>query len=335
MSDKILIIAEAGVNHNGDIEIAKRLIDKAVEAKVDIVKFQTFIAEKVTTGKAVKAEYQISNTANQESQLDMIKKLELKFDDFRILKEYAEKRNIKFLSTPFDHESIAYLKSLGVTIGKIPSGEITNLPYLRKMAQAFPELIVSTGMCTMDEVKNAIDALISAGAKKEHISVLHCNTEYPTPMQDVNLTAMLYLEKELRVRIGYSDHTLGIEVPIAATALGATVIEKHFTLDRTMDGPDHPASLEPDELKEMVRCIRNIEQALGDGFKAPSESEKKNIAIVRKSIVASRDIVKGEIFSEENLTVKRPGTGINPMDWDKIIGTAANMDYRSDEIITL
>jgi N,N'-diacetyllegionaminate synthase len=333
---QIIVIAEAGVNHNGSIENAFKLIDAAKEAGADYVKFQTFKADKLVNKSAQKAEYQKANLQDADnSQYAMLKRLELTEQMHYEILAHCEKKNIKFLSTPFDLESISFLKTLDVTLGKIPSGEVTNLPYLRQMAQAFPELIISTGMCTMDEVKAAIDALVAAGAKKEKITVLHCNTEYPTPMRDVNLKAMMNIAEKLNVKIGYSDHTMGIEVPIAAVALGATVIEKHFTLDRGMEGPDHPASLEPDELIEMVKCIRNIEMALGEGFKAPSASEKKNIAIVRKSIIAGKDIVKGEIFTEENLVVKRPGTGISPMDWDKVIGTKANKDYKSDEIISL
>jgi N,N'-diacetyllegionaminate synthase len=334
--NKTLIIAEAGVNHNGSIENAFKLIDAAKEAGADYVKFQTFKADKLVNKSAQKADYQKTNLQDADnSQYGMLKKLELTEHMHDEILLHCKKMDIKFLSTPFDLDSIILLKTLGVTIGKIPSGEITNLPYLRQMAQAFPQLIVSTGMCTMDDVKRAVDALVTAGAKKENITVLHCNTEYPTPMKDVNLKAMLNIEQELGITIGYSDHTMGIEIPVAAVALGATIIEKHFTLDRTMQGPDHAASLEPGELKEMVRCIRNIEQALGEGFKIPSESEKKNIELVRKSIVAARDIIEGETFSEENLTVKRPGTGISPMDWDKVIGAKANKDYKSDEIISL
>ncbi|SHL93021.1 N-acetylneuraminate synthase [Mucilaginibacter sp. OK098] len=333
---RILIIAEAGVNHNGSLENAFKLIDAAKDAGADYVKFQTFKADKLVNKSAQKADYQKTNLPDVDnSQYAMLKKLELTEHMHNEILSYCEKKGIKFLSTPFDQDSIIFLKALGVTIGKIPSGEITNLPYLRQMAHAFPELIVSTGMCTMEEVKDTVDALIAAGAQKENVTVLHCNTEYPTPMRDVNLKAMLNIKEELGIEIGYSDHTMGIEVPIAAVALGATIIEKHFTLDRTMEGPDHPASLEPGELKEMVRCIRNIEQALGGGFKIPSDSEKKNIQIVRKSIVAKVDMVKGATFSEENLTVKRPGTGISPMNWDKVIGQKANKNYKSDEIISL
>ncbi len=333
---KILIIAEAGVNHNGDIGLAKLLVDAAAEAGADYVKFQTFKADKLVNKSAQKAAYQKANIGNNDnSQYGMLKKLELTEQMHYDIISHCEKRGIKFLSTPFDDDSITFLQGLGVVIGKIPSGEITNLPYLRRMAGVFPQLIMSTGMCTMDEVKEAIEALTAAGAKKDNITILHCNTEYPTPMKDVNLKAMLTVKDELDITTGYSDHTLGIEVPIAAAALGATVIEKHFTLDRTMEGPDHPASLEPAELKQMVQSIRNIELALGQGFKTPSESELKNIDIVRKSIVAKKDIAQGETLSDENLTVKRPGTGISPMAWDKVIGTKANRDYKSDELISL
>ena len=333
---RILIIAEAGVNHNGSLENAFKLIDAAKDAGADYVKFQTFKADKLVNKSAQKADYQKNNLPDADnSQYAMLKKLELTEHMHNEILDYCKKKDIEFLSTPFDEESILFLKTLGVNIGKIPSGEITNLPYLRQMAHAFPMLVVSTGMCTMEEIEESINALIAAGAQKEHITVLHCNTEYPTPMQDVNLKAMLNIGAKLGVEIGYSDHTMGIEIPIAAVALGATIIEKHFTLDRTMEGPDHPASLEPGELKEMVRCIRNIEKALGEGFKMPSESEKKNIQIVRKSIVAKEDITQGEPFTENNITAKRPGTGISPMDWDKVIGYKANRDYKSGEIISL
>ena len=331
---KVIIIAEAGVNHNGDINLAKKLVDVAAMAGVDYVKFQTFKADKLVDKEAKKAEYQKNNLkSSDDTQYSMLKKLELTEQMHDQLVAHCKNKNVKFLSTPFDIDSIVFLKELGVTIGKIPSGEITNLPYLKKMAKAFPELIVSTGMCTMNEIKDAVNVLITAGAKKDNITLLHCNTDYPTPMYDVNLKAMQTIGNKLKVKIGYSDHTMGIEVPIAATALGAKVIEKHFTLDRNMEGPDHVASLEPDELIEMVKCIRNIEMSLGTGFKTPSESEKKNIEIVRKSIIANKDILKGEILSEENLTVKRPGTGISPMKWDKIIGTKAKRDYKYNEVI--
>jgi N,N'-diacetyllegionaminate synthase len=335
MKKSVIIIAEAGVNHNGSLSNAKLLIDKACEAGVDYIKFQTFKSAKVVSKFAVKAAYQKLTDTKEESQLDMLKKLELDDAAHFELINYAKEKGINFLSTAFDFPSILLLKELGIELGKIPSGEITNLPYLRKMAAAFPKIIMSTGMADMKEIKDAIQVLMNAGKKKEDIVILHCNTEYPTPMKDVNLKAMLSMKEDLGVEIGYSDHTLGIEVPIAAVALGATIIEKHFTLDKTMEGPDHQASLDPVELSAMVAGIRNIEQALGDGVKKTSASEAKNIDIVRKSIVAGRDIKQGEILSEENLEVKRPGTGISPMEWDNVIGKIANKDYSEDEIITL
>ena len=334
---RVIIIAEAGVNHNGDINKAKQLIDKAVEASVDYIKFQTFKTELCISKNAVKADYQIENTQNSsESQLEMVKKLELSFDQFIELEKYCNQKNIKFLSTGFDSESLTFLAQLGVTIAKIPSGEITNLPYLRQVASLFPEVILSTGMATIDEIKDAVKVLTDNGISKDKITILHCNTEYPTPMEDVNLKAMLHIERELGIPVGYSDHTLGIEVPIAAVALGATVIEKHFTLDKTLPGPDHKASLEPNELKAMVSAIRNIEKAIGgSGLKEVSKSEEKNKPIARKSIVASTDIKKGDIFTPENLTVKRPGTGISPMQWDEVIGKEAKRDFQEDELIEL
>ncbi len=333
MDQKVYIIAEAGVNHNGDINLAKKLIDKAVEAKVDAVKFQTFISKNVISKNAKKAEYQIKNTEKEEeTQLEMVKKLELSFKDFEELKKYCDNKGIEFLSTPFDFESIEFLKNLGMKTWKIPSGEITNLPYLRKISKIADKIILSTGMSNLEEIKAALKIL---NFDKNKITILHCNTEYPTPMQDVNLKAMYLLEKELETEIGYSDHTLGIEVPIAAVAMGAKVIEKHFTLDKTMEGPDHKASLEPEELKEMVKNIRNIELSLGIEKKEASPSEIKNKEIARKSIVAKINIKKGEIFSEENLTVKRPGNGISPMKWDEIIGKKAIRDFEEDELIEI
>jgi len=280
---------------------------------------------------------QIENTQNSsESQLEMVKKLELSFDQFVELEKYCNQKNIKFLSTGFDSESLTFLAQLGVTIAKVPSGEITNLPYLRQVASLFPEVILSTGMATIDEIKDAVKVLTDNGVSKDKITILHCNTEYPTPMEDVNLRAMLHIQRELGLPIGYSDHTLGIEVPIAAVALGATVIEKHFTLDKTLPGPDHKASLEPNELKAMVSAIRNIEKAIGgSGLKEVSKSEEKNKPIARKSIVASTDIKKGDIFTPENLTVKRPGTGISPMQWDEVIEKEAKRDFQEDELIEL
>ena len=334
---RVIIIAEAGVNHNGDINKAMQLIDKAVEASVDYIKFQTFKTELCISKNAVKADYQIENTQNSsESQLEMVKKLELSFDQFIELEKYCNQKNIKFLSTGFDSESLTFLAQLGVTIAKIPSGEITNLPYLKQVASLFPEVILSTGMATIDEIKDAVKVLTDNGVSKDKITILHCNTEYPTPMEDVNLKAMLHIQRELGLPIGYSDHTLGLEVPIAAVALGATVIEKHFTLDKTLPGPDHKASLEPDELKAMVSAIRNIEKAIGgSGLKEVSKSEEKNKPIARKSIVASTNIKKGDIFTPKNLTVKRPGTGISPMQWDEVIGKEAKRDFQEDELIEL
>ena len=335
--DKVVIIAEAGVNHNGSLTNAFALVDAAVEAGVDYVKFQTFKADKLVSKSAKKADYQIQNTNNnQDSQLDMLKKLELSHEDHEQLIAYCEKRNIKFFSTAFDLESLQYLKTIGLQLVKIPSGEITNLPYLRKAAQLFDQVILSTGMCTMDEISSAVEVFTKEGININDIIILHCNTEYPTPMQDVNLKAMLTIADEFGTKIGYSDHTLGVEVPIAAVALGARVIEKHFTLDNTMEGPDHAASLEPDKLKSMVHAIRNIELAIsGNGVKEPSPSELKNIAIARKSIVAKENIKKGAILTEENITVKRPGTGISPMKWDQVIGKEASQDFKIDDLITL
>ncbi len=330
---KILIIAEAGVNHNGDIQIAKELIKVAANAGADVVKFQTFKAESLLTEKAEKAQYQKNLTQKEESQFDMIKKLELNKNSHMGLIKFCEKESIQFLSTPFDLESIKLLDSLGVPLYKIPSGEINNLPYLRFIGQRGKPIIISTGMSSMKEIKIAINILTEGVLSKSDITVLHCNTEYPTPMKDVNLNAMASIKNELGVKVGYSDHTLGIEVATAAVALGATVIEKHFTLDKTMPGPDHSASLEPDELKSMVLAIRNIEYAMGTGIKKPSQSEKKNISIVRKSIVAKKPIRKGELFSEDNLTTKRPGIGISPMLWDDLIGHSAEKSYQKDDLI--
>lgn len=334
---KTIIIAEAGVNHNGSLELAKQLVKKAHEAGVDYVKFQTFKSEKVVSKNAKKADYQIENTGKkEESQLEMVKKLELSYDDHQVLIDYCNELGIRFFSTAFDFDSIEYLHSLGLGLWKIPSGEVTNYPFLKRIAAYNEKTILSTGMCEMADVRAAVEALYKNGLSKENLILLHCNTEYPTPFEDVNLKAMDALRKEFGVVVGYSDHTKGIEVPIAAVALGATVIEKHFTLDRNMEGPDHKASLEPDELKAMVWAIRNIEKAVGgDGTKHVSESERKNIAIARKSIMAACDIKKGELLTEENLTVKRPGTGISPMRWEQVIGTKAIRDFAEDEIIEL
>jgi N,N'-diacetyllegionaminate synthase len=335
MENKTFIIAEAGVNHNGSVEIAKKMIEVAKECGADAIKFQTFKAEKVISKYAPKAEYQKQTTGETDSQLEMVKKLELSFDDFVALKEYCDKLNIMFLSTPFDFESIDFLNDLGLEIFKIPSGEITNLPYLEKIGKLGKKIILSTGMADLGEIEDALDILISCGTKKENITVLHCNTEYPTPYEDVNLLAMLTIKEAFKVKVGYSDHTLGIEIPIAAVALGASVIEKHFTLDKNMEGPDHKASLEPHELKAMIDAIVNIEKALGNGMKKPSKSELKNKDIVRKSIVAKREIKKGEIFTEDNITVKRPGTGISPMRWYEVLGKVAPKDYKEDELIKI
>ena len=332
---KTFIIAEAGVNHNGSLELAKKLIDLAAEAGADAVKFQTFKAEKVISRYAQKAEYQKQATDASESQLDMVRKLELDEGAHKELFDYCRSKGIMFLSSPFDLDSIDLLNKLGLEIFKIPSGEITNLPYLRKIGGLKKKVILSTGMADLGEIEDALDILVAAGTPLYKITVLHCNTEYPTPVEDVNLRAMQTIARGFGVRVGYSDHTLGIEVPIAAVAMGATVIEKHFTLDKNMEGPDHRASLEPDELKEMVEAIRNIERALGNGIKKPSPSELKNKSAVRKSIVAARAIQRGEVFTEENLTVKRPGNGIGPMRWDEVIGRKAGKDHKTDEIINL
>ncbi len=331
--NRVFIIAEAGVNHNGNIAIAKQLVDMAAMAGADAVKFQTFKAEKVVCKNARKADYQMQTTDQEEFQFDMLKKLELTPPMHEQLIEYCKQKNIMFLSTPFDIGSLYYLVGLGCEVVKIPSGEITNYPFLREAGKAKKKIILSTGMSTLKEVRGAVKVLKDNGSND--VTVLHCNTEYPTPYGDVNLHAMCTLKTELKVPVGYSDHTQGIEVPIAAAALGATVIEKHFTLDKNMEGPDHKASLEPDELQAMVRSIRNIESALGSGEKIPSESEKKNIGIVRKSIVAKCNIDAGELFTEDNLTTKRPGTGISPMLWEKVIGCTAKRKFNADEMIEI
>jgi len=331
--NKVFIIAEAGVNHNGSLDLAKRLIEIAVNSGADAVKFQTFKAENLVSKNAQKADYQKQTTDALESQFDMIKKLELDVETHKELIAYCQEKDIMFLSTPFDHESIDLLSDLGLKIFKIPSGEITNLPYLRHIGSLGKKVVLSTGMSNLKEVGDALNILINAGTSKDNITVLHANTMYPTPMEDVNLNAMLTMQKEFGVDIGYSDHTLGIEVDIAAVAMGASCIEKHFTLDKTMDGPDHKASLEPEELKSMVSAIRNIEKALGSSEKKPSPSETVNIDVARKSIVASRSIKKGDKLSSKNITTKRPGTGISPMKWDEIIGAPAKKDYRMDDPI--
>jgi N,N'-diacetyllegionaminate synthase len=330
-----IIIAEAGVNHNGSLARAKKLIDAAAEAKVDYVKFQTFIAANLVSATAQKAEYQKATTGKDESQFDMIRKLELSREDHVALVEYCKSKGVNFLSTAFDLDSIDLLVELGVKIGKIPSGEITNYPYLVKMARSFETIIVSTGMSEISEISDAINILLNNGKKKKDITVLHCNTEYPTPFSDVNLNAMQEIAKIFSVKVGYSDHTLGIEVPIAAVALGATIIEKHFTLDKSLPGPDHQASLDPQELSAMVEGIRNIEKALGSSEKSVTSSEKKNLQVARKSIVAKLPISKGEIFTENNLTVKRPGSGISPMRWVEVLGKPAPRNFDPDEMIEL
>ena len=332
---KTFIIAEAGVNHNGSLEMALKLIDVAVAAGADAIKFQTFKTENVITVNAPKAGYQKETTGSDESQLEMVKKLELDEAAHKKLLNHCQEKGIQFLSTPFDLESIDLLNRLGLKMFKIPSGEITNLPYLRKLGALKKRLILSTGMADLGEIEDALDVLTEAGTPLENLIVLHCNTEYPTPFEDVNLRAMLSIGHAFGVAVGYSDHTPGNEVAVAAVALGAVVLEKHFTLDRNLPGPDHKASLEPDELKAMVQAIRSIEKALGSGIKKPSPSELKNKPVARKSIVAARSIRKGEAFTVENLTIKRPGTGISPMRWDDILKMKASRDFNKDEIICL
>lgn len=331
-----IIIAEAGVNHNGSIELAKLLIDEAVESGVDYIKFQTFKSENLVTRTAKQADYQKKNIGDSDnSQYNMLKELELSEDQHFELIEYCNKKGIKFFSTAFDMDSIDFLTSLNLGLWKIPSGELTSYPYVKKIASFGEPVILSTGMSSTEEISDTVNLLVSCGLPKEKITILHCNTEYPTPMCDVNLLAMNSIKKRFQTEIGYSDHTVGIEVPIAAVALGAKVIEKHFTLDRNLPGPDHKASLEPSELKAMVSAIRNIEQALGSEEKKVSSSEMKNKAVARKSIVAAKAIKAGEMFSEENLTVKRPGIGISPMKWESVIGQVAIRDFEQDELIEL
>jgi N,N'-diacetyllegionaminate synthase len=337
MKNRVFIIAEAGVNHNGDLQKAYELIDIAKDAGVDAVKFQTIKSPENNISKFAKmADYQKENTGMEESQIEMIKKLFIGYEEFKKIKEYCEKKEIMFLSTPFDKESVDFLCDLGVKIIKIPSGEITNLPYLRKIATKRKPVILSTGMSNLGDIESCLNVLTKDGLRNEEITILHCNTEYPTPFSDVNLNAMLTIKNAFPgIKIGYSDHSLGIEVPIAAVALGAEVIEKHFTLDKKLPGPDHKASLDPKELTLMVKSIRNIEIALGNGVKKASASEQKNIEIARKSIVAKTDIKRGDIFSEANMTVKRPGNGISPMKWDDLIGKIASKDYKADELIEI
>jgi N-acetylneuraminate synthase len=331
---KTLIIAEAGVNHNGSLARAQALVAEAAAAGADLVKFQSFITAKSISPQAPKADYQLDATDPGESQYEMVRKLELSPADHAVLLATCQQHRIGFFSTAFDNDSFDMLLALGMQMVKIPSGEITNLPFLRYVARPRLPVILSTGMANLGDIEAAIHVLEHAGLRRDQITVLHCNTEYPTPMQDVNLRAMANLGLAFGVAVGYSDHTKGIEVPIAAVALGATVIEKHFTLDRRLPGPDHQASLEPGELKAMVGAIRNIELALGDGIKRPTPSEQKNRAIARKSLVAAREIRAGELYSADNLAIKRPGTGISPMRWDDFIGHPAPRDFAADELIT-
>jgi N,N'-diacetyllegionaminate synthase len=332
---KTFIIAEAGVNHNGSMELAKKLIDSAKSAGADAIKFQTFNSASLAAKNAPKAEYQKRFTPSEESQFEMLKKLELSKQDHLELIKYCKSKKIFFLSSPFDFQSIDLLKELNLEILKIPSGEITNLPYLKKIGSFGKKLILSTGMSSLGEVETALNILISSGTKKSDITVLHCNTQYPTPYEDVNLSAMLIIRDAFKIKVGYSDHTPGIEIPLAAVALGAEVIEKHLTLDRNMPGPDHKSSIEPDELKTMTGYIRNIEKAIGDGIKKPSKSEIGNMVIARKSIVAKKSIKKGEIFTDKNITVKRPGNGLSPMLWEEILGKKAVKNFQEDEIIKI
>lgn len=335
MNRRTLIIAEAGVNHNGDLAMARQLIDVAADAGVDFIKFQTFSAERQVTHTAAKAQYQQTRTGNAESQYAMLKRLELSFDAHCELIDYCLQKNVHFFSTGFDIQSIELLLTLGQKIIKIPSGEITNLPYLRFIGQQGMEVILSTGMSTMQEISDALKVLEDSGTRRDQITVLHCTTEYPAPFEEINLRAMQTIAQAFNVKIGYSDHSVGIEVPIAAVAMGARVIEKHFTLDRTLPGPDHQASLEPQELYAMVAAIRNVESALGDGIKQVTPSELKNRDIARKSIVARQAIKLGEFFTTENLAAKRPGSGISPMRWDEVLGMRASRDFNVDELIEL
>lgn len=332
MRPSVFIIAEAGVNHNGSIDMARELIDKAVWAGADAVKFQSFRAKSLMTREAPKAAYQ-KQTTGEESQYEMIQRLELTPESHVILKEYAHKKGIEFMSTPFDQESIDLLAEIGVKRYKVGSGDLTNIPYIRYLASKKRPIILSTGMADMDEVEQVIQAIQRTGFPMDQLTLLHATTEYPAPFDEVNLQAMVRMRQTFKLETGYSDHTRGIEVPIAAVALGATVIEKHFTLDRDLDGPDHKASLEPEELKSMVQAIRNIEKAQGDGIKKPSPSELKNREAARKSLVAAKKIKKGEVFSPKNLCVKRPGSGISPLRWDDFVGRPAPKNYEKDELI--
>jgi N,N'-diacetyllegionaminate synthase len=330
---KVFIIAEAGVNHNGSINTAKKMIDEATNFGADAIKFQSFKADRLVSKNAKKAEYQLETTDKIETQYEMIKKLELDFNAHVELFDYCNNKRIKFLSSPFDLESIDLLVELGLKIFKIPSGEIINLPYLEKIGKLNNNVILSTGMSNLGEIENALNILISNGTKKENITVLQCNTEYPTPYGDVNLLGMITIKNAFNVKIGFSDHTQGIEIPIAAIALGAEIIEKHFTLDKNMVGPDHKASLEPADFGNMINAIRNVESALGSGVKRPSHSETKNISIARKSIVAIKPILKGELFTIKNIGIKRPGDGISPMMWYEILGKRSQDDFQPDELI--
>jgi N,N'-diacetyllegionaminate synthase len=332
---KTLIIAEAGVNHNGDMNLARRLIDVAADAGADLVKFQTFNADRLVASHAPKADYQMRAAGSDESQHAMLRRLELAPEAHEVLIDYCKARAVQFFSTAFDVESIDLLVQLGLERFKVPSGEITNLPYLRRIGSFAKPVLLSTGMATLADIEAALDVLEGAGTARKQITVLHCNTEYPTPMADVNLRAMQTIREAFGVAVGYSDHTPGIEVAIAAVALGASVIEKHFTLDRSLPGPDHKASLEPAELGGMIEAIRNIEQAMGDGRKRPSLSEQKNLAVARKSLVAARAIRAGEVFSAANVTAKRPGSGLSPMRWDEVLGRRAARDFAPDELIEL
>lgn len=335
MSKRCLIIAEAGVNHNGDLALAKRLVEAAAESGADLVKFQTFNADLLATESAPMAQYQVRNTQEASGQHGMLKKLELTPEMHKALLVHCKRYKIGFFSTAFDLESLNFLHQLGLDRFKVPSGEITNLPYLKRMASFCKSIILSTGMANLGEVESALNVLLEAGAQRDAIVVLHCNTDYPTPIQDVNLRAMQAIAHAFGVDVGYSDHTLGTEVAIAAVAMGAVVIEKHLTLDRNLAGPDHKASLEPPEFAQMVAAIRNTEAAMGDGIKRASPSEAKNIAVARKSIVASRNIKAGELFSEKNLTVKRPGSGVSPMRWNEVVGRVASRDFAANDLIEL
>lgn len=330
---RAVVIAEAGVNHNGDLGLAKQMVKAAKESGADIVKFQTAKLELLVSKFAPMAEYQKENTGRTESQMDMLKRLLLPYDDFAVLARYCDEVGIQFLSTPFDIDSVDFLSSLGCALWKIPSGEITNLPYLERIGSQRQPIILSTGMSTLDEIQEALNVLYGSGADK--ITLLHCTTEYPAPFETVNLKAMLTLKEKFQTDVGYSDHTMGIEIPVAAVAMGAAVIEKHFTLSRSMEGPDQKASLEPQEFKSMVSAIRNIELAMGDGEKKPAQSETVNMVVARKSIIARRAIVKGEVLTEDNITTKRPGSGLSPMKWYEVLGTRAVRDFEEDELIEL